>query len=358
MRVIRFMPRRVGFTLLEVMLVTAISLLLVGVGTFTYINCLKIYKESQGITSVFETSKLIGRDLRDFLGNIVPLRGDFITPQCRNFPGGNDTDASKVSWSYLWWLRNYSYQNVINYAEFRPDVRFSGPQDGRSGYLDHVQRGDSRTGAPGAWGSNFAATAYKDWWLPGFYGKRDGGNAAVLSKYTVEAGSWGWPRPDYRLDADADDLTNHKNVACWFYAEDRYFESPYTLALDNSNIVLASVKFSVGMVGGGQETQLSFIKHHVNGFDHSTMGGTGLLRADSAYGKMLRAASITPRYLDDTGTLKEMKDGELGANLIGQAVPGGAEVPYCFDVRFRLRNPSSLQTHAFSLRIFNGNVPE
>jgi len=358
-------PRPAAFTLIEMIVVTAISLLLVGVGTFTYVNCLKIYKESQGVMDVFETAKTINRDMRDFLGNIVALRGDFVTPHALYFPGQPDTNSTKVGWNYIiragrsYMMRNATYV----WPYFYPDIQFAGPQDMRNGYLDHVQGGSFRGGTPDTWGSmpGYTASGYecKDWWLPGFYGKRNGANPAVLNDKTAVVASWGWPRPDYRLDADADDIAGHNNVACWFYAEDRHYSSAYTLALDNSNIVLASMKFTVlPLVNNRQETQLSFVKHHLNGFDHSYMGGTGQVRSDASYGNMLRAVSVTPHYMDASGTLRTMDDTALGCTLTGGNQAGGTEVPYCFDIKFRLRNPVSFSMYTFSQRVFNSNVPQ
>ena len=173
----------------------------------------------------------------------------------------------------------------------------------------------------------------------------------MLASNGAGAGSWGWPRPDYRLDADADDLTNHKNVACWFYAEDRFYNSPYTLALDNSNVVLASLKFSLKTVNNNEDTQLSFLNHQVAGFDHSEMAGIGVVRSDAAYGNMLRSIEIKPYYLNN-GTLTVMNDAALGASSMGAPLAGGDVVPRCFDVRYTLRNLSNNQRFKFSFRSF------
>ena len=85
-----------GFTLVEVLVVTAISLMLMMAGTFIYLTCLKIYRENQEMTEVMQTARLLERDLRDALGNVVPLRGAWITPQVHLFPG--QPDAFKNGW--------------------------------------------------------------------------------------------------------------------------------------------------------------------------------------------------------------------------------------------------------------------
>ncbi len=345
-----------GFTLVELLVVTAASLLLVGVGTFTYSGSLRIYKDSQGATAVYETAKLINRDLRDFLGNLVPLRGDHIAPKTYLFPGQPTCDGSNICFAYISWGERWKrYFNVpYVWPFYYPDREFSGPQDGGGG----ARR---KLATPQEWGALFGWDDYHpaaDWWLPGFFGQRNGADPNILKENTALVGSWGWPRPDYRIDADADDMAAHNNVACWFYAEDRYFNSVYSLALDTPNIVLASMKFSVSTVNNRQETQLSFLKHHVGGFDHSFMGANGKIRSDAGYGNMLRAIRIVPYYKDAAGALHEMDDTALGCNRAGNTVAGGSEVPYCFDVRFMLRNPANLQRHAFALRLYNHNIPQ
>ncbi len=365
--------RRRGFTLLEVMVVTAISLMLVGVSTFIYMNCLKIYKDSQGITGVYETAKLVNRDMRDFLNNIVPMRGQWVTPQCILMPGQPNTDDSKVNWYFTGWYNRGPYYANSNAGGY--DSLFSGPQDTRSGYIDWQHVGAWRGGwDPAGWSAMMnwvypympgSVANLKDWWLPGFYGKRNGVDPAVLKDSDILVGSWGWPRPDYRLDADADkiasggaSLASGGNVACWFYAEERNFNSPYTLSLDNNNIVLASLKFSVRQVDNHEETQLSFLRHHMCGFDHSYKGGTGLMRADQSFGNMLRAIKITPCYLNASGVMLPMDDGELGCTLAGTTVAGGTQVPRCFDIAYTLRNPSTLQAYQFALRVYCRSNPQ
>ncbi len=356
---------RRGFTLLEVMVVTAISVLVSGVGVFVYMNCLRIYKDSQGVTSVYEMAKLFHRDMYDYLGCVVPVKGNWITPKTRLMPGQTSWDHYNPN-GLLWYYTNYYckgvYQNnQYTGADRQMDPVFSGPSD------VHTSYGMVRPGAPtnwgtlgwGLWGYNDGQGANKGWWPPAFFGQRNGANTTVREKFDVLAGSWGWPQADYRLNADADKLasgtatlTDGANVACWFYAEDRYFNSPYTLALDNPNIVLCSVKFSAGKVNNREETQLSFLKHHLGGFDQPHLGGTGSVRSDAAYGNMLRAISITPGYLS-AGTLRPMGDDELGCTLAGATLPTqGNEVPRCFDIRYRLQNPSTLQGYAFALRVY------
>ena len=367
--------RRGGFTLIEVMVVTAISLLLVGVSTFIYTNCMRLYKDSQGIMTVYETARLINRDLLEHLSNVVPIPGAWITPRTVQMPGqANATTSHLHPWNIYYYTRGVWYQNVPSLWDgTQINVPFQGPSDSRAYYRDWIHRGQVRVGASGgnraelnwglmgnynwvyAWGYN---GGQKGWYLPGFYGKRNGADPNILKDNEVVVGSWGFPRADYRLDANADDLTNHSNIGCWFYSEDRYFNCPYTLALDNPNLLLTSLKFTKRTVNNREETQLTIMKHHVVGFDHSYLGGSGKLVADISYGNMLRAISITPCYMDAGGDIKVMGDSELGCTLAGATVAGGNEVPRCFDVRYTLRNPATLQAFSFVLRAFCRTNPQ
>lgn len=383
---------RPGFTIVELLVVSAISVLLMTVGVTVYLNCLKIYREGQGVTNVYETAKLVNRDLRDLLGNVVPVPGDWINTsplKVRRFGGGPNTPVvpdvgtnmateNGVDVNYSSWFgdaKSRYYSNVASggwagVSAEGLDKIFSGPQDKAPGYSGEFgNEGYQRRSVTSGWGieldpskwkvgmnNQYASdqnNAWKGWWMPGFYGKRNGLNATVLAKNDYQVGSWGWPRADYRLDADADD-SNKRNVACWFYAEDRFFNSPYTLTLDNANIVLASIKFTLGTnADGNEETQLSFLTHHITGFDHPTHNGNGLVRSDAAYGNMMRQIKITPYYLND-GALTEMQDAEIGASLSG--VPGapnaGDKMPRCFDVRYSLRNLANNQRFRFVLRAY------
>ena len=337
-------------------MVVAISVLLMTVSVTVYLNCLKIYREGQGVANVFETSKLVNRDLRDLLAHVVPLPGSWLPAQLqtRKFPGrAGDAGESEVSFNYVEWYNPSRFKRMsntfqsFNWGSETTDNTFSGPQDAPSG-----ARGEGRSIDPAAWATRGANQIIKSWWMPGFFGKRDGANPALLAANDFQAGSWGWPRADYRLDADADHLASHANIACWFYTEDRFFNSPTTLALDNANIVLASLKFSMRVVDGEEETQLSILKHHICGNDHPTMNGVGLIRSDVSFGNMLRAIEIKPFYLN-AGALTTMDDAALGSSLsTGAAVAGGNEVPRCFDVRYTLRNLTNNQRYKFVLRVY------
>ena len=100
------MPDRIlskAFTLLEVLVVTAISLILLGVGSYTYIGCLKAYRDTQGLTQVYQTSKLIDSQLRDYLGHAVNVPGKWIMPVTSNFPGQGSAavNAKNIDYYYL-----------------------------------------------------------------------------------------------------------------------------------------------------------------------------------------------------------------------------------------------------------------
>ncbi len=253
-----------GFTIIELLVVTAISILLMTVGVTVYLTCLKIYREGQGVTNVFETAKMVNRDLHDLLGNVVPVPGNWIrTPlRVRCFPGGvdippNTATEEGIDYWYSAWYGDGKWQYMSNTATpigyssdpLSKDFRFSGAQDGASlgGYGNYFTDGHRRGGYPDNWyntnnqNANDQNLGGRAWWMPAFFGQRDGSDATILKTYDFRVGSWGWPRADYRLDANSDNLGSHHNVACWFYAEDRHFNSAKTLALDNANIVLASV---------------------------------------------------------------------------------------------------------------------
>ena len=348
--------QRRGFTLLEVMVVSGISLMLAGVGAFIYANSLRIYRESQGLTDVYECAKLINRDLNDYLGCVIPVRGAWVKPRTLQMPGQPNAWNPHPELLHNFWT-NFSgskqgyFQNNLAY-----DPMFSGPSDVRSYNNIGIRRFElvSTIGRAINYGGS------RGWWVPAFFGKRDGMRAYVVQHYEVLVRAWGWPQPDYRLDADADKLlagsatvNNGANVACWFYAEDRYVNSCFTMALDNSSVLLTSIKFSQWTENNRERTQLSFLKHHVGGFDHSYMGSEGMVRGDAAYGNLMRAISIIPYYMDANGILQTMGDAELGCRLDGSTIPAsGTEVPRCFDIRYRLRNPVTLQSYTFGLRVY------
>lgn len=379
-----------GFTIVELLVVSAISIMLMTVGAFIYSNCLKIYQEGNGVQGVFETSKFINRDLHTYFGNVVPVPGAYITPRTRRFPGQGDVSASQTDLDNFYWyiatrVTAMSDANTSGFDIYGYDKYFSGAQsahsnieDGRVGWM----RSSSGNWSPDTPGLASSATRvlgheHSTWWMPAFFGRRNGADAKVLKFNDIRAGSWGWPRPDYRMDADADQLSSvlyggggggggpgggggggggvpaaGKTVACWFYAEDRNFDSIYTKSLDNSNIVLVSIKFSMDLVNNREETQISFMRHQICGFDGN---GQKWLRADQSYSNMMRSIKIEPLYVDSTGKLAVMDDQALGCDLSGapSADPtAGREIPRAFDVRYTLINPSNQRPYRFALRVY------
>lgn len=359
-------PER-GFTLVELLVVTAISVLILTVGSMVYMNCMKVYEEGQGMTQVYETAKLMERDLRDSLSGAVGMKGSWVTSCCLNFPGGNISNVRSFSY---YTFGTYGAGTMMTTAS-NNDAYFSGPQMGWNNYDNWNHVGGNRGSgnyytlpdSPENWGTlgmalwiTFDRTENSSWWPPAFYGQSDGTNSNILAKYTNEVGSWGWPRPDYRLDADADDPKTHSDVACWFYSEDRDFNSPLGLTLDNPNVVLVSLKFSKTNVGGREQTGLSILKHHIGGWDQPGRKGAGT-RGDMTYGEILRSVKITPYFLSN-GNLVAMTDTDLGVNNKGAMVPGGNELPRCFDVRTTLRNPWSHAYYTFAYRFYTHNNPQ
>src|SRR5688500_2422002 len=85
-----------GYTLLELLVVCAISVLLMTVIIFIYANSLKVYRESHGMMEVLETAKILNRDLRDYLGNVVAIPGKWVTPVTQNFAGNSVIPGSAV----------------------------------------------------------------------------------------------------------------------------------------------------------------------------------------------------------------------------------------------------------------------
>lgn len=204
--------------------------------------------------------------------------------------------------------------------------------------------------------------------MPAFFGRRHDGGALkdeIIEADNIMAGSWGWPRPDYRLDADIDKLeagtkpplSEGGNLCCWFYSESRYFSSPYTLALDNANIHLTSLKVSVKSAGIEPYSKISILKHQIVGFDTASQG---MVKGDLSFGRMLRRIKIEPYYLDSTKNLALMGDAQLGCDLKGVSTASGTglENPRCFDVTFTLQNPGNLQKHKFGFRVFHQNNPQ
>jgi len=360
--------RHRGYTLIEILVVTAISVLLMTVLAFIYSNALRVYNESQGVQDVYETAKILNRDLRGAFANVVAVPGEWIQPKTKKFPGIADATATQLDWRYLnsgslWWeglptQKQNMMQNNIAYDRY-----FSGPHrpqnlsDGGGwsglGYF----RGDWSSGNADTW-KNTAAdySGAWAWWMPGFFGQRDGKTAAVLQSNDIMAGSWGWPRPDYRMDVDVDDLAGKNTLSCWFYTESKRFQSPSTLTLDNANIYLISIKFSRKVVNNREETQLSFLRHPIVGNDTGT---AGLVREDQSAGNMLRSIKITPYTLDAGGMLKKMDDADLGADLTGTPLIGqGKAIPRCFDIEYVLRNRANMQPYRFALRVYCTSNPQ
>ena len=409
--------RPAGYTLIEILVVSAISLPLMTVIAFIYTSSLRVYQESQGVALVYETAKLINRDMRNTLGYCIPVPGNWVKPQTIKFPGNpNATKATLDPW-YLdtfsgepankvtWMTNNQTYDILFSGPQFRSTMK---QPDGsnRSGLYKGWPASDGSFDNMSTWGYayyNFKIGAtsgnygLRSYWMPAFFGRRDSGGTGttsagktttVLESNDIRAGSWGWPRADYRMDVDIDrpnkinakpltnSTPNQPTIACWFYAENRVFNSPYTLALDNSNIVLVSFKFSqvkavAGSVGKTgkvtpatpETTQLSMLRHTIGGFD---LANAGLLRSDETTGNMLRAIKITPYYINPgSNTLTEMTDAQLnstqasGATVDASNTAGnGFMVPRCFDIEYSLRNPYGQSRYDFALRVYCTTKPQ
>jgi prepilin-type N-terminal cleavage/methylation domain-containing protein len=454
-------PRSPGFTLIEILVVTAVSLLLMMAGTFVYVNCMKLYRESRETTEVLGVARIIDEDMRDLLGSVVPIRGCWINPQTL-WMGGGSLGTSQVSSSgnlpsytlsnkYVSWTQSMGANHTMTFPQIIGDnnspvynfcvnngwlngplkainvndLYFSGQQSSENtdgGYGSNKPKNNgafTKDNFPPNWCWNdysgdyeFGATT-KDFFMPGFYGWRDFSAACdqlppspdpytqVINRWDVMVGSWGWPRPDYRMSADADmiDAGNANYgpsaflgdtksggglLSCWFYTEDRYSNMICTGTLDNDCILLASLKFSMLKVSGIEQTQLSILTHHAFGIDHPYMGGMGRCRDDIMPGtarlaytgktdpatgypvyqnfvfpgnNMLRAFTIVPYTGDPTG-LAVMSDADLGIHVDGTPVDlsltstAGTVFPRCFDVAYRLRGPISGKTWNFALRVY------
>ncbi|MCZ7647649.1 MAG: hypothetical protein M5U26_20725 [Planctomycetota bacterium] len=399
--------RRAGFTLIEVLVVSGISILLLTMGAMIYQSCLHVYQNSQGATEVFETAKFINGDVRAYLSQAVPLKGNWINPICKGISGctgANAASGSTIDDNYLNSLTMDGPQKQSLYArDTDHDLYFSGAQYSKAqfsgatewksslGYrmLSNYPSGSAYDYDYRSWhGVHATYPGLRGWWLPAFFGLRnavageDGVTSDVVrSANDIMAGAWGWPRPDYRLWADADKLAGGSAaldrggcVSCWWYAEERAFNSPYTLALDNANILLVSVKFSMKDDGQSQRTQLSVLRHQIVGFDTPTHG---LVRADHSYGNLLRAIRIDPVYMLAAGSLVSSRSpGSVDQafvdidSTVGWALDGGGPVgaagdlangnrfPCAFDVWFRLRNPRNMQNYTFASRVFQYANPQ
>jgi len=372
-------PRK-GFTLVELMVAIFVSLILMSIGGAVYSYCLRLYRESQAEMALFENAKLINRDLRDFFKRVVPVPGNWVIPKLRGVTGGVNGNGANFDptmdqyyqYGYDWPPKYAAMMNNTNYY----DAWFSGPQYYQTyasawyniGYRRNgPDYSDLYAGTPEDWAADTWGGYYpgnKGWWMPGFFGGRDASKTSgtgdpMVSADDVTAGAWGWPKADYRLDADADDLKTHGNLACWFYAEHRAFNNPLTMTLDNANLLLCSMKFSVKNSGTLQEqTGLSLLKHMIVGFDITTQSN---VKEDASNGNLLRAIRITPYCLDVAGTLKKMGDNELGTDPDFQPVvspKAGLDVPRAFDVQIWLRHPTTYKRYQFGQRIFCGINPQ
>ncbi len=365
-----------GFTLVELMVVMSISILLMTVGALIYSTSLRIYRESQGLTEIFQTSKLINRDLKDYLGSVVPLKGNWVNPIGRNMGGGTVAAQANIDRWYLHSTygtpqKQNAYSNTLTNDKFFSWTQYP-KETSKEADRWKYSIGYNRSGGYANWNWHGTSRDYpsgRGWWLPAYFGRRDGTVDEIAKADNVMAGSWGWPRPDYRLDGDADEiakgtatLTNGGNLACWFYAEDRFYNSAYTLALDNANIVLVSLKFSRLEIYGREETKLSILRHQIVGFDTATQSR---VRADQSYGNLLRAVKIVPYYLDATGDLVEIGPNGAGDDALGWKIGGGVtgagtgdKIPCCFDISYTLRNPGNYKSHKFATRIHQFANPQ
>lgn len=358
---------RGGFTLVELMVAIFVSLILMGIGGYIYNACLRLYREGQGTMEVYETSKLLERDLRDFLKNTVPVPGAWVAPKCMNFQGVTNANSKNLDTYYLQAQAWAPSKAVLMTNNALYDKWFSGPEyavqgtEYNMGYV-RCNNGSYPYGyATASWNDAYHGT--KGWWMPAFFGKRDGTKTPVLNAQDITAGAWGWPRADYRLDASADDLAGHATVACWFYAENRGTRSPYTLTLDNANIVLCSLKFFYKApdpkTGDKEQTGLLFLRHQIVGFD--TANGESV-KDEMTYSNMLRAVSIKPYTFDKGGALVPMDDKALGADATGKPLPTGPGVglgtPRCFNVNFTLRNAVTYQPLKFAFNVYVQTTPQ
>jgi len=222
------------------------------------------------------------------------------------------------------------------------------------------------------------------YWLPSYFGYRDANSllvansspsnaiSKVIDTNTVYAGSWGWPRPDYRMNIDADKATAangivapENNCACWFYCESPNYSGTHTMSIDNPNLLLCSIKFMrfVDTATKIETTQLSFLKHHMLGFDHPWMtniSNTSSLREDMCpTGNMLRSVKIVPYTMSSTGTFELCTDEDLGVDLEGHMLAkGSSKIPRRFDITYKLRHAQTRKDYVFSIRIFTRLKPQ
>jgi prepilin-type N-terminal cleavage/methylation domain-containing protein len=398
-----------GYTLIEILVVAAISLMLMTVIAYIYSNSLRVYQETQGLSTVYETAKLINRDMRNTLGFCVPVPGNAINPQTLKFPGLPDATPATLDPWYLdtkggsdpdkavWMTNDENYDLLFSGSQFRFKTSgWSGLSRGWPPFDNMTYWGyNYNYWQNGASNGNYGLRSY---WMPAFFGRRDFnsavktliGNSNVLACNNVLAGSWGWPRADYRMDVDMDMTTrispkplinstaNNPTIACWFYAENRSFNSPFTLSLDNPNIMLVSWKFSyvppqpaqkdlkgnITAPARGEVTQLTMLRHSIGGFD---LADAQMLRSDQTMGSMLRAIKITPYTIDNGNKIVEMDDVMLNSKIANGAPqdvtrayagfkiggqPSANLVPRFFDIEYALRNPYSQHRYNFALRVY------
>lgn len=360
---------RRGFTLVEIMVVCVVSILLMTTVAVIYVSSLRLYRESQGMIDVYATAQLINRDLRQVFGNIVAMPGGLITPVTKSF-GGNLPPEGRIDPYYLSSASNPNeYEGLTKDQLMAPGLKtdrlFSKSQYPPPTGSPYDTLGYSPTNPNDPSSAATGADAFpglKGWWMPAFYGKFDGNNKEMMEVDDNRAGSWGWPRPDYRMDVNLDGTTaasgtsaSSQRCACWFYAENRNFASPLTLALDNSNIVLVSLKFTARKFRGKDVTQLSVLRHQINGFDTRDAS----IRSDMALGEMLRAFKVVPRFMRPDGNLTADNDdisAYLGASLSGMPIDSPLSkisIPRCFDISYTLANPANQVRTSFSLRVYN-----
>ena len=68
---------------------------------YIYTNSLRVYQETQGLATVYETAKLINRDMRNTLGYCVPVPANSMNPQTINFQGLADATSATLDPWYL-----------------------------------------------------------------------------------------------------------------------------------------------------------------------------------------------------------------------------------------------------------------
>jgi type II secretory pathway pseudopilin PulG len=358
-----------AFTLVEMLTATTIMLVITMIGGFVYTQSIKIYRENQGLMQVFQMAKVLDQQLQEWFSVAIPVPPNWIQPKLYNFEGVADVTryngqtappATAMDWAYHYgssqdnndFKLKYLYQRQEDTSGSEPrywDDRFSGPHHGLS-ESPHYDGEKQNSSAP---------TTY---FLPGFFGLPKGVakdyDGAYLRKYNIEVSTWGYPRPDYRLKAHADQPqyeSGWNDLTCWFYGEGHDFAAPLTSALDNPNIELCSLKFSrylmddtaaaEGRTGtkGWEETRLSFVRHQIQGYDKVTKDA---IRDEATSGGMLRALEIYPLVLNGSALTPERSDIPQGPTSTGPTW-----IPRALDALYILRNPVTNQEYQFALRV-------